>query len=67
MEFMRNNWFRLGFVAFVAIAICTVVGPVQLLKREDSPYDVPEWQVAQLEKVRAFASIGGRATKKEGE
>lgn len=54
-------------LAFVAMAACCVVGPVQLLKRKDSPYDVPEWQVEQLEKVRAFVTVGGRAQKEEGE
>jgi hypothetical protein len=53
-------------IAFVVMAACCVVGPVQLLKREDSPYDVPEWQVEQLEKVRAFATVGGHETKTIG-
>lgn len=47
-------------LAFAAIAALTVIAPVQGLKREDSPYAVPEWQVEQLEKVRAFAHVGKR-------
>jgi hypothetical protein len=54
-------------LAFIGIALCSVVAPVQLLKRKDSPYDVPEWQVEQLEKVRAFATFGTQATNKDGE
>lgn len=53
------DW-ALGALGFVAIAALTVVLPVQGLKRKDSPYDVPQWQVDQLEKVRAFAQIGAK-------
>ena len=50
-----------AILAFVVIAACCVMGPVQLMKREDSPYDVPEWQVTQLERVRAHCSLDSDA------
>lgn len=39
------------------IMVCTIILPVQGLKKKDSPYKIPEWQIQQLEKVREFAGI----------
>ena len=44
-------------LAFFAMAALSVVAPVQLMKREDSPYAIPEWQAQQLEKVRNRCSL----------
>ncbi|MGI6032427.1 MAG: HXXEE domain-containing protein [Coriobacteriales bacterium] len=52
-------------LSFMGIAACCVVAPVQLMKRKDSPFDVPEWQVEQLERVRAVVQIS--RSKKDGE
>ncbi|MGM9524770.1 MAG: HXXEE domain-containing protein [Peptococcaceae bacterium] len=46
-----------GVVMLVVILIATVILPVQGLKKKDSPYTIPEWQVEQLEKVQQFASV----------
>lgn len=47
----------LAVAAFLIIAILTVILPVQGMKNENSPYDVPEWQVEQFYKVKNFASF----------
>ena len=39
------------------ILVSTVILPVQGLKKKDSPYLIPEWQIDQFEKVRNFASV----------
>ena len=44
-------------LAFAVIAACSVVLPVQCMKNPDSPHQIPQWQVDQLEKVRAACSI----------
>ena len=46
-------------LAFAVIAACSVVLPVQCMKNPDSPHQIPQWQVDQLEKVRAACSIRG--------
>lgn len=46
-----------GTLMLVLILLITVIAPVQGLKKEDSPYEIPEWQVGQFEKVRDFASF----------
>jgi len=46
-----------GVGMLLLILVVTVILPVQGLKRKDSPYEIPEWQVEQFEKVRSFASI----------
>lgn len=35
----------------LAILVISVILPVQLLKRTDSPYEIPEWQLEQFERV----------------
>ncbi len=41
----------LAVVALVVMIIVTVILPVQLLKRKDSPYTIPQWQIEQFDKV----------------
>ena len=47
----------LGIVAFFFMIILTTILPVQLLKNRKSKYAIPEWQVEQMNKVQAFASL----------
>lgn len=44
--------------ALVAILLITVIMPVQLLKRKDSPYVIPEHQKQQFDKVNQMFHIG---------
>ncbi len=56
---LMDGWgWLFAVLAFLAIALISVVIPVQSLNDEDSPYDVPEWQVEQHEKVKAHTSLG---------
>ncbi len=47
----------LGALAFVGIAACSVVLPIQAMKDPASPHLIPQWQVDQLEKIRAVCSV----------
>ena len=38
-------------IATIVIMIVSVILPVQLLKKKNSPYDIPQWQLDQFEKV----------------
>ena len=58
-QMLAADWV-LAAVCFVLIAAVSVVLPVQAMKRADSPYPIPQWQVERLEQVRAWASLGGR-------
>lgn len=46
-----------GVLMLLLILVATVITPVQALKKKDSPYEIPQWQVEQFEKVQDFASI----------
>lgn len=46
-----------GVGMLLLILVATVILPVQGLKKKDSPYMIPEWQIEQFEKVRNFATI----------
>lgn len=46
-----------GVGMLLLILVATVILPVQGLKKKDSPYMIPEWQIEQFEKVRNFAAI----------
>ena len=62
MKFIRNHWYQImlaafagmswiiAFIALVVILLTTVILPVQLLKKRDSEYFIPEWQNQQFEK-----------------
>ena len=54
-----GDW-ALSVACFALIAAVSVVLPVQAMKRADSPYPIPQWQVERLEQVRAWASFGSR-------
>ena len=54
-----GDWI-LSVACFALIAAVSVVLPVQAMKRADSLYPIPQWQVERLEQVRAWASIKGR-------
>lgn len=54
----QKCWFKRFFKPILPIAVVTVILPVQGLKDKNSPYDVPQWQVDQFDKVREFAKIG---------
>ena len=58
-QMLAADWV-LAAVCFTLIAAVSVVLPVQAMKRADSPYPIPQWQVERLEQVRAWASLGGR-------
>ena len=58
-QMLAADWV-LAAVCFALIAAVSVVLPVQAMKRADSPYPIPQWQVERLEQVRAWASFGGR-------
>ena len=58
-QMLAADWV-LAAVCFALIAAVSVVLPVQAMKRADSPYPIPQWQVERLEQVRAWASLGGR-------
>lgn len=58
-QMLAADW-ALAAVCFALIAAVSVVLPVQAMKRADSPYPIPQWQVERLEQVRAWASFGGR-------
>ena len=47
----------LGVVAFILTMLLTTILPVQLLKDRNTRYAMPEWQVKQMDKVQAFASL----------
>lgn len=49
-----------GILMLVLILIVTVIAPVQGLKKKDSPYKIPDWQIQQFEKVQEFAAIKRR-------
>ncbi|MGN0136669.1 HXXEE domain-containing protein [Anaerotignum sp.] len=49
-----------GVGMLLLILVVTILLPVQTMKKKDSPYQIPEWQIQQFEKVRAFASVGGK-------
>lgn len=55
---MSSTDWALAVICFALIAAASVALPVQLLKRTDSPYPIPQWQVDRLEQVRSWASIG---------
>lgn len=52
-----GKYWLYAVLMLVLMMVVTVVLPVQGLKRKDSPYEIPEWQVQQFEKVRDFAAI----------
>ena len=58
-QMLATDW-ALAAVCFALIAAVSVVLPVQTMKRADSPYPIPQWQVERLEQVCAWASFGGR-------
>lgn len=41
----------IAVMALVVILISSVILPVQLLKKKDSPYEIPQWQLEQFDKV----------------
>lgn len=45
-----STW-AIAVAALVVILIVSVILPVQLLKKKDSPYEIPQWQLEQFEKV----------------
>ncbi|MGN0162508.1 MAG: HXXEE domain-containing protein, partial [Candidatus Ornithomonoglobus sp.] len=51
------DWF-FGVLMLAAILALTVILPVQCLKDKNSPYEIPEWQNEQFEKVCKAASLG---------
>ncbi len=55
-QMLATDWL-LAVACFTLIAAASVVLPVQLLKKTDSPYPIPQWQVDRLEQVRSWASI----------
>lgn len=52
-----TDW-MLGIVAFILTILLTTILPVQFLKDRNTRYAMPEWQVKQMNKVQAFASLG---------
>lgn len=46
-----------GFAVFVASMLVSIILPVQLLKSPDSPYEIPDRQVEDYQKVKEFASF----------
>ena len=61
-QMLATDW-ALAVACFALIAAVSVVLPVQAMKRADSPYPIPQWQVERLEQVRSWASIIGRKEK----
>ncbi|MGN0406532.1 MAG: HXXEE domain-containing protein [Bariatricus sp.] len=51
-----SDWI-LGAAALAGILAVTVILPVQCLKNENSPYEIPEEQVERFEKVRGLTSV----------
>lgn len=51
-----SDWLY-GMLMLIFMVICTVILPVQTLKKKDSPYEIPQQQIEQFEKVCRFASI----------
>lgn len=51
-----TDW-MLGIVAFILTILLTTILPVQFLKDRNTRYAMPEWQVKQMNKVQAFASL----------
>lgn len=45
-----STW-AIAVAALAVILIVSVILPVQLLKKKDSPYEIPQWQMEQFEKV----------------
>lgn len=45
-----STW-AIALAALIVILIVSVILPVQLLKKKDSPYEIPQWQLDQFEKV----------------
>ena len=43
------------------MAALTVIASVQGMKNPELPCHIPQWQIDQLEKVRAWASIDKKA------